>query len=145
VTAGTVFVAGLLALAGLGVIGAVLDRVRHRAPGQPSTVARLLLALVGFYRRFVSPALPPSCRFTPSCSAYAVEALSRHGAARGSWLTLRRLLRCGPWHSGGHDPVPPVVGRSEDAADLRPGCPASPEAAAHVPSVPSTSTGATRC
>ena len=70
-------------------------------------VARVLLVPVNFYRRWISPVLPPSCRFEPSCSAYAVEALTTHGALRGSWLTIRRLLRCGPWHPGGYDPVPP--------------------------------------
>jgi putative membrane protein insertion efficiency factor len=70
-------------------------------------VARVLLVPVNFYRRWISPVLPPSCRFQPSCSAYAVEALTTHGALRGSWLTVRRLLRCGPWHPGGYDPVPP--------------------------------------
>ncbi|MFI9008646.1 membrane protein insertion efficiency factor YidD [Actinosynnema sp. NPDC053489] len=72
-----------------------------------SPVVRALLLPVRFYRKFISPALPPTCRFHPSCSAYAVEALTVHGALRGSWLTLRRLGRCGPWHPGGLDPVPP--------------------------------------
>jgi len=58
------------------------------------------------YRWFVSPMLPPACRFSPSCSEYAEEALERHGALKGSWLAARRLCRCGPWHPGGHDPVP---------------------------------------
>ncbi|HXF81732.1 MAG TPA: membrane protein insertion efficiency factor YidD [bacterium] len=66
----------------------------------------ILLALIRAYRRFVSPYLPPSCRFYPSCSAYAAEAISRHGAWRGSYLALRRLLRCHPLHAGGYDPVP---------------------------------------
>lgn len=78
--------------------------VRTRKAGP---VARVLLVPVNFYRRWISPVLPPSCRFEPSCSAYAVEALTTHGALRGSWLTVRRLLRCGPWHPGGYDPVPP--------------------------------------
>ena len=65
----------------------------------------LLLFLVGLYRRFVSPALPPACRFYPSCSAYAEGALRRHGAAKGVWLTARRLARCHPFHPGGIDPV----------------------------------------
>jgi len=65
------------------------------------------MAAVGFYRTWISPLLPPACRFAPSCSAYAAEALQVHGALRGSWLALRRLLRCGPWHPGGYDPVPP--------------------------------------
>jgi putative membrane protein insertion efficiency factor len=69
-------------------------------------VKRALLAVVRFYQRAVSPALPPRCRFYPTCSAYAVEALERHGALRGSWLTLRRLVKCAPWHPGGVDLVP---------------------------------------
>lgn len=68
---------------------------------------RVLLVLpIRGYQRFISPALPPSCRFTPSCSAYAVEAITRHGALRGSWLAARRLVRCHPFHPGGVDPVP---------------------------------------
>ncbi|PRY38579.1 hypothetical protein LY71_12251 [Geodermatophilus tzadiensis] len=69
-------------------------------------VARALLGAIGFYSRAVSPALPPRCRFAPTCSAYAAEAVAVHGAARGSWLALRRLLKCAPWHPGGFDPVP---------------------------------------
>jgi putative membrane protein insertion efficiency factor len=65
-----------------------------------------LLAAVRFYQRAISPALPPRCRFHPTCSAYALEALERHGAARGSWLALRRLAKCAPWHPGGVDLVP---------------------------------------
>jgi putative membrane protein insertion efficiency factor len=65
-----------------------------------------LLLLVRLYRRLLSPGLPARCRFYPSCSAYAEGALVRHGAARGSWLTARRLLRCHPFHPGGIDPVP---------------------------------------
>ncbi|GGP38369.1 membrane protein insertion efficiency factor YidD [Saccharothrix coeruleofusca] len=70
-------------------------------------VTKALLLPIRFYRRFISPALPPTCRFHPTCSAYAVEALTVHGPLCGSWLTLRRLSRCGPWHPGGLDPVPP--------------------------------------
>ncbi|MGY1744643.1 membrane protein insertion efficiency factor YidD [Blastococcus sp. SYSU D00695] len=73
-------------------------------------VARGLLAAVGFYSRAISPALPPRCRFAPTCSAYAAEAIAVHGAGRGTWLALRRLLKCAPWHPGGHDPVPPRRG-----------------------------------
>ncbi|OGA11468.1 MAG: membrane protein insertion efficiency factor YidD [Betaproteobacteria bacterium RIFCSPHIGHO2_12_FULL_69_13] len=58
------------------------------------------------YRLLVSPLLPRSCRFHPSCSEYAEEALERHGAWRGGWLAAKRLCRCGPWHPGGCDPVP---------------------------------------
>jgi putative membrane protein insertion efficiency factor len=67
---------------------------------------QLLVLPIRGYQRFISPALPPSCRFTPSCSAYAVEAITRHGALRGSWLAARRLVRCHPFHPGGVDPVP---------------------------------------
>jgi uncharacterized protein len=69
-------------------------------------IARFLVCLLSAYRFFASPLLPSACRFHPSCSCYAGEALVRHGAWRGSWLTLRRLSRCGPWHPGGYDPVP---------------------------------------
>lgn len=68
-----------------------------------STLLRLLLR---GYRFFVSPLLPPSCRFHPSCSAYAEEALTRYGVWRGGWLAAKRLCRCGPWDRGGYDPVP---------------------------------------
>lgn len=72
----------------------------------PSLLARGLRLVVRGYQRFLSPALPPACRFTPSCSQFAVEALTRHGALRGSWFALKRIARCHPWHPGGHDPVP---------------------------------------
>jgi hypothetical protein len=78
--------------------------------------ARLMLALIGFYRRGVSPLLPPACRFTPTCSAYAEEAVRKHGAVRGGWLAGRRLLRCHPWGGSGYDPVPDAVrGRTADS------------------------------
>lgn len=66
----------------------------------------VMIALVQAYRYTFGAVLPPSCRFHPTCSCYAVEAFGRHGAVRGGWLTLRRLSRCHPWHCGGHDPVP---------------------------------------
>jgi putative membrane protein insertion efficiency factor len=69
-------------------------------------MARVLLALVAAYRYLLSPMLGRSCRFFPSCSEYAMEALERHGALRGTWLTVRRVARCHPWHPGGYDPVP---------------------------------------
>lgn len=65
-----------------------------------------LIWLVRAYQLFVSPFFPPSCRFHPTCSHYALEALEKHGPLRGAWLALRRVLRCHPWHPGGHDPVP---------------------------------------
>ena len=70
------------------------------------TARAALGVLVRAYRYFISPLLPPACRFYPSCSAYAEQALREHGALNGGWLAARRLCRCGPWHSGGFDPVP---------------------------------------
>lgn len=67
---------------------------------------RLILSTLNAYRRVVSPFLPAVCRFDPSCSEYAREAVLRHGAWRGGWRALGRLLRCHPWHPGGYDPVP---------------------------------------
>ena len=68
---------------------------------------RLFLCLIRFYQKHISPAFPPCCRYTPTCSQYAYEAISRYGAFRGGWLALRRLLRCHPFHKGDHyDPVP---------------------------------------
>lgn len=75
--------------------------------------ARLLIGLISVYRRFVSPVLGPRCRFYPSCSAYALEAIRVHGAGRGSWLAVRRLSRCHPFHPGGLDPVPPPRRQNE--------------------------------
>lgn len=69
-------------------------------------IAKLLRILVRAYRLLISPVMPPACRFHPSCSEYAEQALCQHGAWRGSWLTAGRILRCGPWHAGGYDPVP---------------------------------------
>jgi putative membrane protein insertion efficiency factor len=69
-------------------------------------IASSLRFAIRAYQAAVSPLLPRACRFYPSCSEYAAEALERHGALRGSWLAARRLVRCGPWHPGGCDPVP---------------------------------------
>ncbi|MCH8815203.1 MAG: membrane protein insertion efficiency factor YidD [Chloroflexi bacterium] len=67
---------------------------------------RLGLAMIRSYQRWISPSLPPSCRYQPTCSHYGYESIQRHGLLRGSWLTLRRLVRCNPFVTGGHDPVP---------------------------------------
>lgn len=67
---------------------------------------KVLVYLIRAYRYAVSPFLGNHCRFYPSCSSYAEEAIAQHGALRGGWLTLRRLARCHPWHAGGCDPVP---------------------------------------
>src|SRR6478609_5834303 len=81
------------------------------APLRPSVSAINLPRLLGWYlirgyQRFISPALPPSCRFYPSCSTYALEAVAKYGLLRGSWLAAWRLMRCHPFHPGGVDPVP---------------------------------------
>ena len=67
---------------------------------------QLLLALIRMYQKHVSPAFPPRCRFIPTCSEYALQAVEKYGPLRGGFLALRRLLRCNPFHKGGYDPVP---------------------------------------
>lgn len=66
----------------------------------------VLIFLIRGYQQVISPLLPRSCRFVPTCSAYAVEALQRYGVIKGGWLAIKRILRCHPWHPGGFDPVP---------------------------------------
>jgi putative membrane protein insertion efficiency factor len=92
---------------------------RHGPPaaqGRRGLAARVLTALVIAYRRWISAALPARCRFYPSCSAYALEAIATHGALRGTGLATWRLLRCHPFHPGGYDPVPPP--KSHRRADV---------------------------
>jgi len=76
------------------------------APAKSNAMVRLAIALIRFYQLALRTILPPACRFVPSCSEYALEAVERHGFARGSWLAARRILRCHPFHAGGYDPVP---------------------------------------
>ena len=66
----------------------------------------VFISCIRFYQRFISPLTPPTCRFYPTCSNYAVEAIQVHGAFKGSWLTIKRILKCHPFHKGGFDPVP---------------------------------------
>ena len=95
---------------------------------RPTAAARVLVLLLNGYRRFISPLLAERCRFYPSCSAYALEAVQVHGALRGSWLAARRLSRCHPFHAGGLDPVPAPRRTAETEPDraeagFRPGAP----------------------
>ncbi|MEJ7849721.1 MAG: membrane protein insertion efficiency factor YidD [Pyrinomonadaceae bacterium] len=82
----------------------------------------LVLDLLGIYKALVSPFLPPACRFEPSCSEYAKEAVEKYGAVRGTWMGLKRILRCQPFCKGGYDPVKQVAGRrqSEKSCNDRP-------------------------
>lgn len=66
----------------------------------------IFLAIIRFYQKFISPLLPASCRYTPTCSQYGAEAITKYGAFKGGWLTFKRILSCNPWGGHGHDPVP---------------------------------------
>lgn len=80
-------------------------------------IARALVTgVLRAYKLVISPLLPPACRFHPTCSEYAAEAVQLHGVLRGGALALRRLVRCGPWTAGGFDPVPAIVGRPDRVA-----------------------------
>lgn len=79
-----------------------------RLPGQ------IMILLIRAYQLVVSPMLGPHCRFAPTCSSYAIEAIQLHGVIKGFWLALRRVTRCHPWHPGGYDPVPPQKSCCED-------------------------------
>ena len=91
-----------------------MNGTKRAGPGvpRPATLGGRVLAWpIVAYRHWISPALPARCRFYPSCSAYALEAIARHGALRGTGLAIWRLLRCQPFHPGGYDPVPQALGR----------------------------------
>ena len=82
-------------------------------------ITRGLIFLIELYRHTVSPLHPPTCRFSPTCSQYGVEALTEYGLVRGSWLTLVRLAKCGPWHRGGWDPIPERRAAADEATQSR--------------------------
>jgi len=81
---------------------------------------RILIGLLRFYQAAISPLTPASCRFVPTCSEYAIEAIRRHGATRGGWLAVRRLFRCRPFGGRGPDPVPPLREVPESAPEKTP-------------------------
>ena len=83
-------------------------------------MTRVLVYLVQLYRNMISPLRPPSCRFTPTCSQYAVDALQEYGLFRGSWLAAVRLAKCGPWHRGGWDPIPERAPSSQSSIESDP-------------------------
>jgi uncharacterized protein len=70
---------------------------------------KILIGIIRFYQKWISPATPPSCRFYPTCSSYGLEAIQTHGALKGSYLTTKRILKCHPLHPGGYDPVPDKI------------------------------------
>ena len=82
---------------------------------------RLLIAILRGYKRWLSPLLGPRCRFVPSCSEYAMQAIALHGAGRGTWLAARRIARCHPLHPGGHDPVPGAAPADDPIPPTPPG------------------------
>jgi putative membrane protein insertion efficiency factor len=85
---------------------------RGRVGGAGRTAARGLIFLIQLYRHMISPLRPASCRFVPTCSQYAVDALNEYGVLKGSWLAAARLAKCGPWHRGGWDPIPERLAES---------------------------------
>lgn len=100
---------------------------------RPGPIAWVLIGFVRFYRKVVSPLLPPTCRFEPSCSTYGLRALQTHGALHGFWLTVARVARCHPFHPGGYDPVPAPrlrsarTGREASGADRTTPEPSDPD------------------
>ncbi len=111
--------------------------MKPQARARPNPLARLAGLPVRAYRRFLSPLKPPTCRFHPTCSAYAIEALELHGVLRGTGLTVWRILRCQPFGKGGFDPVPDSeLEREMRACDSRGDVDTPPREAAPLPGMP---------
>ena len=115
------------------------------AVARPRGAARAMAAVIRFYQLGISPLLRPSCRFAPTCSEYAYEALTVHGAARGSWLAIRRLLRCHPFCDGGYDPVPPARDKRGTADVVTDGSPTPVSASISAASSTSQEAGERLC
>lgn len=80
--------------------------MKHVAAWMRRIISYAFIALIRFYQAAISPYLPPSCRYAPTCSQYGIEAIQKHGPWKGAWLSLKRLASCHPWGGSGHDPVP---------------------------------------
>ena len=80
--------------------------MRRLAKSISTVIAKIMLGIIWFYRHCISPLLPPVCRYTPTCSQYAVEAIKKYGPFKGGWLAAKRIMRCAPWGGSGYDPVP---------------------------------------
>lgn len=93
-----------------------------RTPKKTSPLGWLFLGIIKLYQLFISPLLGPNCRFQPTCSAYAVEAIRTHGALRGGYLSIRRILKCHPWGGFGYDPVPQSARDSAEVSAHGPDC-----------------------
>jgi len=78
---------------------------------------KILISIITFYRRYISPLFLPSCRFQPTCSQYAIEAITIHGSLKGSFLAIKRILRCHPFHRGGYDPVPMKLSSTQEKSE----------------------------
>ncbi len=83
-----------------------LEPYSDAARARHTLLDKFLMGIVRFYQRFISPTMPPSCRFYPSCSEYTLQAIAKHGALKGAWLGIKRIGRCHPFNPGGYDPVP---------------------------------------
>ena len=97
----------------------ITSRLARWLRGAETAVVRGVIFLIELYRHMVSPLRLPTCRFIPTCSQYAVDALAEYGLVRGGWLAAARLAKCGPWHRGGWDPIPERQGKPTDIGRVR--------------------------
>ena len=90
-------------------------RIKEPYVGKHPMIKQFFLLLIRGYQQLISPLFPPVCRFQPTCSQYALEAVDRFGVVKGSWLAMRRITKCHPFHPGGYDPVPPVSDQQDSS------------------------------